>query len=237
MFERLLVPVYLPKWIAKTLVKAKRAFISPAINIRGERHIEWSFLSQEMPPGPGEAIDFGCEEGYLSLLAAQREYHVVAVDLQEQEPLWHHPNVEFRFGDFRSLSFPSNSFDLAINCSSVEHVGVAGRYGIALDDDGGDFEVMEKLADVLKPDGRLIMTAPCGRDAVLTPWCRVYGPERLPKLLAPFHIEKELFWKKDSINRWMPVSRKDALDSAPRHDPINPHGCLYGLVGLVLRKK
>jgi SAM-dependent methyltransferase len=237
MFERFLVPVYLPGWISRKIVKVKRGFIPPAINIRGERHIEWSFLSQEMPQGPGEAIDFGCEEGYLSLLAAEREYHVIAVDLQKQDPLWDHSNVEFRFGDFRSLSFPSNYFDLAINCSSVEHVGVAGRYGIALDDDKGDFEVMEKLADVLKPEGRLIMTAPCGRDAILAPWCRVYGRERLPKLLAPFNVEKELYWMKDAMNRWLPVSRNDALDSAPRHDAINPHGCLYGLVGLVLRKK
>ena len=138
---------------------------------------------QEMPQGPGEAIDFGCEEGYLSLLAAERGYHVIAVDLQRQEPLWHHPNVEFRFEDFRSLEVPSNYFDLAINCSSVEHVGVAGRYGIALDDDKGDLEVMEKLADVLKPEGRLIMTAPCGRDAVLAPWCRVYGRNACPSSL------------------------------------------------------
>ena len=237
MAEKFLIPIYLPRWLNRRLVKAKRAFIPPAVNIRGERHIEWSFLSQEMPQGPGEAIDFGCEEGYLSLLAAERGYHVIAVDLQRQEPLWHHPNVEFRFEDFRSLEVPSNYFDLAINCSSVEHVGVAGRYGIALDDDKGDLEVMEKLADVLKPEGRLIMTAPCGRDAVLAPWCRVYGPERLPKLLAPFHVEKQLYWMKDAINRWLPVSGKDALDSEPRHDAVNPHGCLYALVGLVLRKK
>ena len=46
----------------------KRALIPPvstcpAINIWGERYVEWSFLSNEMPDGPGEAIEFGCEQG------------------------------------------------------------------------------------------------------------------------------------------------------------------------------
>jgi len=42
------------------------------IDIRGERDIEWSFLSQAMPNGPGKALDFGCEHGYMSLMAAQK---------------------------------------------------------------------------------------------------------------------------------------------------------------------
>ncbi len=237
MAEKLLVPIYVPKWLRGSLIKAKRTFLPPAINIRGERHIEWTFLTQEMPPGPGEAIEFGCEEGYLSLLAAQRGYRVTAVDLQKQQMLWHHPNVEFRFGDFRSLTFPNNYYDLAINCSSVEHVGIAGRYSISEDESRADIDVMQKLADVLKPQGRLIMTAPCGRDTILRPWCRVYGPERLPKLLASFTVEKELYWTKDSSNRWLAATREAALSFVPRQDPTNPYECLYGLVGLVLRKK
>ena len=66
----------------------KRAIIPPTpdrppINIWGERNVEWSFLSTEMPDGPGEAIEFGCEQGYMSLLAAQKGFHVVANDLQD----------------------------------------------------------------------------------------------------------------------------------------------------------
>src|SRR5260221_91945 len=81
-----------------------------------------------------------------------------------------------------------------------------------------------------------VMPDLCGKDAVMAPWCRVYGPERLLRLLAPFIVEKERFWVKDDQNCWAEVDRQTALNFTPRHDPSNPHGCSYALGGFVLRK-
>jgi SAM-dependent methyltransferase len=241
--KKLLVPIYLPGWMHQTVVKLKRRLIppttistSPVKNIWGERYVEWSFLSKEMPDGPGQAIEFGCEQGYMSLLAAQKGHHVLANDLQEQNFSWKHSNVEFRAGDFLRLNLPNDYFDIAINCSSVEHVGIAGRYGITAEQSDGDIEVMQKLAEVLKPGGVLLMTAPCGRDAVMAPWCRVYGAMRLPRLLKAFEIAKEVYWVKDSSNRWLSCTREAALDFEPRKDPSDGHGCSYALGCFVLRK-
>ena len=248
MAEKFLVPVYLPRWLHHPLRSLKRAFIpsaaipatvidpAPAINIWGERHVEWSFLSREMPRGPGEAIEFGCEQGYLSLLAAEKGFHVIANDLEEQFFTWKHQLVDFRQGDFLKLDLPRGHFDLAINCSSVEHVGIAGRYGITVGNDDGDIDVMHRLADVLKSGGLLLMTAPCGRDAVLAPWCRVYGKARLPRIFEPFRVEKESYWVKDEQNRWVQCERESALDFEPRNDPRDGHGCAYALGCFVLRK-
>jgi SAM-dependent methyltransferase len=189
-----------------------------------------------MPSGPGEAIEFGCEHGYMSLLAAQKGFRVIANDLQHQSFIWQHSRVEFRQGDFLKLNLPRNHFDLAINCSSVEHVGVTGRYGITVEEEEGDIEVMRRLADILKPEGLLLMTAPCGRDALMAPWCRVYGAKRLPRLLAPFQIIKQCYWTKDEENRWVASTRDAALDFQPIHSPSDPHRCAYALGGFVLRK-
>ena len=242
MADRFLVPIYLPHWLHEPIRRAKRAFIPPApaaakVNILGERDIEWSFLNAELPRGPGEAIEFGCENGYMSLSAARKGFHVIANDLQEQTFNWRHPGVEFRQGDFLKLSLPQGHFDLAINCSSVEHVGIAGRYGIEVDENEGDIEVMERLAEILKPEGLLLMTAPCGRDAVMAPWCRVYGPERLPRLFKSFQIVRQEYWTKDDRNQWSPCTRETALDFKPHHDAQNPHGCSYALGCFVLRKR
>ncbi len=236
---RLTLQLPLPRWLHEPLRNVKHAlFPRPHVitNIDGERHVEWSFLSKEMPDGPGEALEFGCENGYMSLLAAQKGFHVLASDLQQQYFLWQHPNVEFLLGDFLKLDLPANHLDLLINCSSVEHVGVAGRYGIKVEQSNGDIEVMKKFARLLKPDGKLLMTAPCGRDTLMAPWCRVYGAERLPRLLALFRVEKEVYWTKDSQNRWTAANREEALSFPPRYDPTNPHGCSYALGGFVLRK-
>ncbi len=241
MAEKFLVPMSLPSWLYKSARRVKRAFIpatpppSP-INIRGERNVEWAFLSTEMPNGPGEAIEFGCEEGYMSLLAAHRGFHVVANDLQGQNFSWQHTSVEFRQGDFLRLNLPRNHFDLAINCSSVEHVGVAGRYGIEVNEEAGDIEVMQRLADILKPGGLLLMTAPCGRDAVMAPWCRVYGAQRLAKLFAPFRVAKESYWIKDAKNKWVASTRETALAFQPVYNPSDSHGCAYALGCFVLQK-
>lgn len=246
MAEKLLVPIYLPRWMSSRVRKLKRALfpvpppppipVAPPINIYGERNVEWTFLSQEMPGGPGEAFEFGCETGYMSLMAAQRGFHVIANDLQEQSFTWKHPQVEFRQGDFLKLNLPRNQFDLAINCSSVDHVGIAGRYGITAQQDEGDIEVMHRLADILKPGGILLMTAPCGHDIVMAPWHRVYGIHRLPKLLAPFRILKDSYWVKDENNRWVPSSRDAALASQTICNPVDPCWCLYALGGFVLQK-
>lgn len=241
MFEKFLVPIYLPSWLGKAIVDLKRALVPPAsvpqIDIRGERNVEWSFIISCMPDGPGNAIEFGCEQGFMSFMAAEKGYKVVANDLQEQHFYWQHPNVEFLVGDFVTAQLPSNFFDLAINCSSVEHVGVAGRYGIEVDDDRGDIEVMRKLADALKPKGLLLMTAPVGIDCVLAPWCRVYGRKRLPDLLAPFLQESAAYWTKNDQNRWVMTSEDAALSFQPRNATEDPHQCAYALGCFVLRKK
>ena len=189
-----------------------------------------------MPDGPGEAIEFGCEQGHMSLVAAQRGFRVIASDLEEQTFTWQHPNVEFRQGDFLKLPLPNGYFDLAINCSSVEHVGLAGRYGVRVSQNDGDIEVMNRLAQILKPEGCLLMTAPCGRDAVLVPWCRVYGSQRLPRLFQCFTVDRQEFWIKNDKNQWVRSSRQAALDFEPRANPSNPHGCSYALGCFVLRK-
>lgn len=242
MTEKFLVPVYLPRWLHAPIRRVKRAVIPAAAplvgqtDISGERNVEWSFLSAEMPSGPGEAFEFGCEHGYMSLLAAQRGFHVVANDLQEQAFTWQHPSVEFLLGDFLNLQLPANHFDLAINCSSVEHVGIAGRYGIDANDNDGDLDVMRHLVEILKPSGVLLMTAPCGKDTVLRPWCRVYGRERLPRLFAGLATVRQSFWVKNSRNQWQASSADEALSFVPRNDPVNPHGCAYALGCFVLQK-
>lgn len=226
------------RWVRRLRDKmSRRSAESPGIDIRGERDIEWSFLSREMPEGPGSALDFGCEHGYMSLVAAQKGFDVLALDLEEQNLLWAHPKVKFQRGDFLELNFPESSFDLIVNCSSVEHVGIVGRYGISAERHGGDLEVMRRFARVLKASGRLLMTAPCGRDLLMAPWCRVYGASGLKQLFEGFDTVKEKYWTKTSENRWAQSSREAALDFVPVYHARNPHACAYALGCFVLKRK
>lgn len=259
MVERVLVPVYLPAWLYQGLRRMRRAVLplpsdtsgvpyqdwtwsaegvrdAAGINLWGERHVEWTFISERMPNGPGEALDFGCEHGYLSLLAAMKGFRVTGVDLEEQEFPWQHPSFRFVRGDLLELEWPRNSLDLIVNCSSVEHVGLAGRYGQRQTESDGDLRAMRKFFGLLKPGGMLLMTAPCGQDAIFAPLHRVYGTGRLPKLIGSFEVKEEVYWEKNKANHWVASEKRTALSVKPSADPANPYNSVYALGCFVLRK-
>src|SRR5207245_201498 len=78
-------------------------------------------------------------------------------------------------GDVLTIPFPSDSFDVILNCSTVEHVGIAGRYGVTESAADGDLAAMTRLRRWLKPGGVMLLTVPVGHDAVFAPLTRVYG--------------------------------------------------------------
>ncbi|SRR6266700_4195335 len=235
---RVNVPIYLPTWAYKTLRHLRygaRNVPSNGLTLSGDRDIEWSFVVSRMPAGSGEALDFGASFGRLSISAAQKGYHVLALDLDPEQFQWKHPNVDFLCGDLLTVDLPTRHFDLILNCSSVEHVGLQGRYGVAVEETDGDLQAMQRFLVLMKPSGRMLLTIPCGRDAAIVPWHRVYGEQRLPRLLSSYAIEEEAFWMKHEDNRWYPSCRKEALSFVPTGHPTMPTLCSYALGCFVLK--
>ena len=232
------LPLYVPKRVYQVLRKIRqgvREQSGRSIDLFGDREIEWSFVASRLPQGPGEVLDFGASFGNLSITAAQRGFHVLALDLDEERFPWKHPNVNFLRADILKAELPAANFDFILNCSSVEHVGLQGRYGVAAEETDGDLKAMRRFRGLLKPTGRMLMTIPCGQDAAIAPWHRVYGNERLPKLLQDFEVVEEEFWVKRPDNRWYPCDRKAALSFPPTGHPTNPTRCSYAIGCFVLR--
>ena len=198
-------------------------------NLRGDREVENSWIAANMPDGPGEALDFGCGAGWLGLLAARRGFKVTAIDLQPVNWYYEHPHLRFIQGDVFELPLAQEHFDLIINCSAVEHVGLSGRYGISELRPDGDIEAMALLKSILKPGKVMLLTIPVGKDRVFAPLHRVYGEKRLPILLAGLDVLKKEFWLKDELNRWTRIEEPEAL----RKEPLEH---CYGLGLFVLRK-
>jgi SAM-dependent methyltransferase len=178
--------------------------------LAGDREIEWTWTLAHLRRGPGRLLDFGSGNGMMALGAAFAGNDVVAVDLQPEQYPFQPDGIEYVQADFNELDLAAGSFDQIINCSSVEHVGLAGRYGAA-DEPDGDLRAMEKMARILKPDGDMVLTLPVGRDAVHAPLHRIYGEERLPRLLEHWEIREERYWAKPRNDRFEPVTREQAL--------------------------
>jgi len=204
--------------LAKKILRSLRAKVSPS-ELAGDRDIEWSFVAANMPSGPGEALDFGPGPGSsLCFIAARRGFQVTAIDLEEVRWRYSHPRLRFIRGDVLRLSLPENSIDLILNCSSVEHVGLVGRYGISESRPDGDLEVMTLFRKLLRPQGCMLLTIPVGKDTVFPPLHRVYGNKRLSMLLEGYIVEKEEYWLKDlAQDQWYGASKAGALARPPKY--------------------
>lgn len=178
--------------------------------LAGDREIEWTWTLSHVRRGPGRVLDFGSGNGMMALGAAFAGDDVVAVDLEPEQYPFRPTGIEYVQGDFNHLEFEADSFDQIINCSSVEHVGLAGRYG-SPDDPDGDLRAMAKMARIVKPAGEMVLTIPVGHDAVYHRFHRIYGEERLPRLLEHWEIREESFWAKPAGPRFEPVTREQAL--------------------------
>ncbi|MGH7682684.1 MAG: class I SAM-dependent methyltransferase [Candidatus Eiseniibacteriota bacterium] len=208
--------------------RGMRGASEEALDLSGDRDVEWSWVAARIPEGPGSALDFGCGDSPLGIVAAERGFRVTGVDLGAVRWPYQHPRLTFVQGDILDLALPPASFDLVLNCSTVEHVGVPGRYGVTTERADGDLAAMKRLGSLLKPGGLMLVTVPVGTDAVFAPWHRVYGAARLPQLLDGFAVDVRAYWRKDPTNRWVESDEASAL-AAPSRER------LYGLGCFVLR--
>jgi hypothetical protein len=182
------------------------------LDLTGDRDIEWAWVAANLPEFPGRVLDFGPSTAPSGLIAAFRGAGVTAIDLEAQSPPYVHPALALRHGDLLTAAFGEQKFDTVINCSTVEHVGLSGRYGSAEAPDG-DLMAMRRLCELMGgATARMILTVPVGRDAVYAPIHRIYGQTRLPLLLAGFRSVREAYFAKQAEDsRWHEVTREHAL--------------------------
>jgi hypothetical protein len=178
-------------------------------SLQGDRWVEWSFCFARMADGPGSTLDFGADIGFLSLAAAQRGHDVVAFDRLPSSLDYEHPSVRHVQGDVLTHDFGDRRFDQIVNASSVEHVGLGGRYG-SFDEPDGDLNAMRIMRGLLADGGRMLLTIPVGRDQVCAPQHRIYGEQRLPRLLDGYTTVEEQFWRKAG-RHWVACERSEAL--------------------------
>lgn len=178
--------------------------------LAGDREIEWTWTLSHIRQGGGRVLDFGSGNGMMALGAHFAGNQVIAVDLLPEDYPFAPDGIDYVQGDFNEVDFERGSFDQILNCSSIEHVGLAGRYGSS-DEPDGDLQAMEKMADLLKPGGDMVLTIPVGLDALYAPDHRIYGSQRLPRLLERWDIQEESYWAKPAGPRFEPVPRERAL--------------------------
>jgi SAM-dependent methyltransferase len=178
-------------------------------DLDGEKLLDWGWICANLPRGRKKALEIGCGESPVIPAMLAMGYEVVGVDLGDRLASLVSGFTHVR-GDFNQIDLDSD-FNVVVACSSIEHFGLSGRFGSS-EDPSGDLKAMQKISRLLLPGGLLFLTIPAGRDAVHKPWHRVYGRERLPRLLQGFEIVQQRFLSKKPWGPWQEANKEGALE-------------------------
>jgi len=213
--------------------------ISP--NLLGDRQVEYGFVVDRTPRAEAslgrQALDFGWGGNLTVFTGLERRGWMVTLYDRESFPS---PRTGFTVvqGDILQDDLGGSRYELITCCSSIEHVGLVGRYGTREDegDPDGDLKAMRKLWGALAPGGKLIMTIPVGFDYVHGSMHRVYGISRLTELFKGFDMLESVWYFKDS-EEWLECDMEKTLTTRSiATSPTDWQGCYYALGCFVLEK-
>ena len=184
-----------------------------------DRYIEYPFAIRNLPKPPAKILDVGCAGSPFPLLLAGFGYFVYGIDLREYAITNRitFDNFQFIKGDITKTAFSDNFFDAVTAISTVEHIGIGGRYGVS-DDLQGDKKALEEIRRILKPQGILILTIPFGKAKIIKPYCKIYDSILIKQLTQNFKLEKEEYCMQDSGNDWHGCLKDEAEKIDAKND-------------------
>ncbi|MBU0647429.1 DUF268 domain-containing protein, partial [Patescibacteria group bacterium] len=172
-----------------------------------DRYQEYPWMLKNIKITSGKILDVGSTASNMLYDFLPKEVEINSIDLNPKEIT--NKNIRFSIGDIRQTIYPENNFDVITCISTLEHIGVAGRYN-SDDDQNGDVKAMSEMKRILKPNGFLLITVPYGLRDVL-PINKLYNKERLTKLLSDFS-EVSIMYKKyqKKYGLWLTVNENEA---------------------------
>lgn len=171
-----------------------------------DRDLEYPWVIRSLSLKQGKLLDIGSTAGELLFNKLPKEIEISTLNLNRTKVS---SNVKFIQGDIRKTDLNENVFD-AITCiSTLEHIGVEGRYGVKRDE-YGDLKAMKEMLRILKPGGRLYLTVPYGAKDVL-PINKLYNKERVSELFKGYKVISSEYQKYDKENKyWFSVPESEA---------------------------
>jgi len=194
-------------------------FVYPLI---GDRCIEYAFAVKSLVGLDRnryrKVLDIGCFASPLTTIIKEIGYAVDAIDLLPAPYVYDGVNY-FRV-DFLEADLKESFYDVVILCSTVEHIGLEGRYG-SRSIINGDIKALKKVKQILRDGGILVLTVPYGKEKIIKPLHRVYNKNSkwLKYVYENIVLVTEEFYKKnDQESIWVKCNEKDAASVIPSED-------------------
>jgi len=172
-----------------------------------DRYIEYPWMMENIGIKQGKLLDVGSTAGEMLASLLPSSIEIYGINLNNKTIK--NKNIKFSVGDIRKTNFPDNYFDVITCVSTLEHIGVNGRYG-SDNDPAGDLRAMSEIKRILKPSGQLLATVPYGVKDVL-PINKLYNKTKIADLFSGLEIVHQEF-KKFNKNRhvWLKTTETDA---------------------------
>lgn len=113
-----------------------------------------------------------------------------------EHPLMEQVNATSFWGDLAEGT--SFAFHVVVSASSLDHDGL-GRYGDPIAPDG-DVLTMRALLAALAPGSTVIISVPVGPDRIIWNLMRVYGRDRLPRLLDGYEVVARIGYDEERVD-------------------------------------
>lgn len=171
-----------------------------------DRALEYPWAIKNITLQQGKLLDIGSTVSEMFYDVLPKTVEIYAINLM---PPKGEQNVKYIKGDIRSTDFKDNLFDVITCISTLEHIGVEGRYGVKKDE-FGDIKAMKEMLRILKPGGTLLLTVPYGAKDVL-PINKLYNKERIDELSKGYKLESATYQTYDAkYSIWREVDEKEA---------------------------
>jgi len=166
-----------------------------------ERMVEYPFVYNNIEfDGKGKKVlEFGCSKSYLALELASLGYEVIGIDLREYP--FKYPN--FVFKQTNILNVTEKDFDYIISVSVIEHIGC--NVYCTENKNTERTKVIDKIYDLLKVGGKLIVTVPVGIQST-DKMLHCFSYDEVRETFKKFKLEKEFFYLKRRYKYWKPCT-------------------------------
>lgn len=164
----------------------------------------------------GNVLDVGCYRSPLTTIVKELGFNVEGLDILPTPAAYN--GLNYIQGDFLSVEF-DKVYDVVIMCYTIQHIGLGGRFKSCSIDEG-DVNAIDKVKQILRSEGILVLCVPYGIEKVIPPWHRVYNKDsKLFKYLEDdFKIIYEEYYKNSSDNVWTKCKEIDAKNIDPSED-------------------
>jgi len=192
----------------------------------GERTIEYAWAYKFLVGIKNSIVlDVGAKNGLLTTdMLLENNNKVYAIDINASESITK-GNIILERGNIVSTKYDNEKFDAVLLISTLEHIGVSGRYGIDETDENLDFLAVQEVFRILRPKGNCYITIPYGLGKSY-PMNRLYDKGRCQSMFSKFIIKTaQYFVFNGSYKLWLEVPEHAASQNNWDYDPWYAIAC------------